>query len=537
MRYTSWVIAAACGLWAGPALAAVGADRRTTLRLEPQRNVPIQTVFDSALTQQDDALDYAEDYDDELEGPLETAEHDDDGEGRTGTGHLSQWSRRNKEKFLEDLRSNNADDWVIVMGNEAGDLDSLVSALTLSYLFNHLDKPQKAVALLQTEQDALDLRPENSLALHYARMSSGHRDLLTIDELPIKPSEMWHRIKGIALVDHNVPRAIWERAQIVAIIDHHDDRGLANGTAQPRIVETAGSCSSLVTKYLLETMPGASTAYPPRDDATWDDADEVVSEGAVTGASALELAREAEVEGEADAAVRGPLPKELIELLLRTIAIDSDALKKDSSRPVDKLAVSRLFPYSSWRHRKMKEVMSILDDDMTQSRKALEGLDLRSLLRRDWKGDSLVTRSKKYPSISIGFASSPVSLEEQIRRTPEKTVPEWFAIERAWTSEIQADVTVALTNYRDKKGDKYRQIALVVAHGYGRRLHAGAANRLFHQLRSAIESAGIDNLEKWHRPDKKPLLARRAVYQYQSADASRKFWRPILEQAVRDWRG
>lgn len=43
----------------------------------------------------------------------------------------------------------------------------------------------------------------------------------------------------------------------------------------------------------------------------------------------------------------------------------------------------------------------------------------------------------------------------------------------AWTSEIQADVTVALTNYRDKKGDKYRQIALVVAHGYGRRLHAG----------------------------------------------------------------
>lgn len=64
-----------------------------------------------------------------------------------------------------------------------------------------------------------------------------------------------------------------------------------------------------------------------------------------------------------------------------------------------------------------------------------------------------------------------------------------------------------------------------------------AANRLFHQLRSAIESAGIDNLEKWHRPDKKPLLARRAVYQYRSADASRKFWRPILEQAVRDWRG
>lgn len=50
--------------------------------------------------------------------------------------------------------------------------------------------------------------------------------------------------------------------------------------------------------------------------------------------------------------------------------------------------------------------------------------------------------------------------------------PVWLL--SAWTSEIQADVTVALTNFHDKKtGEKYRQIALVVAHGYGRRLHAG----------------------------------------------------------------
>jgi hypothetical protein len=53
--------------------------------------------------------------------------------------------------------------------------------------------------------DALYLRPENALALHHARMATHHRDLLTIDELPVKPIEMWHRIKGIALVDHNVP--------------------------------------------------------------------------------------------------------------------------------------------------------------------------------------------------------------------------------------------------------------------------------------------------------------------------------------------
>lgn len=144
-------------------------------------------------------------------------------EEHTGTGRLSQWSRQNKvrtpfdglilrdeavlgslrrqtrsqDDFLEALRNNNADDYIVVMGNEAGDLDSLVSAVALSFMYNHLDPPQKAVALLQTEQgesssscmpeaathrlraDALDLRPENALALHYAKMSSGHRDLLS----------------------------------------------------------------------------------------------------------------------------------------------------------------------------------------------------------------------------------------------------------------------------------------------------------------------------------------------------------------------
>lgn len=118
-------------------------------------------------------------------------------------------------------------------------------------------------------------------------------------------------------------------------------------------------------------------------------------------------------------------------------------------------------------------------------------------------------------------------------------------------------MSVALTNFRDHKtGEKTRQIALVVAHGYGKRLHEGfahsptqishacldalvsrsSANRLFNQLRHAIEHAGVKDLDKWHRPDKKPLLARRAVYQYQG-NYSRKFWRPILENVVKEWEG
>lgn len=109
----------------------------------------------------------------------------------------------------------------------------------------------------------------------------------------------------------------------------------------------------------------------------------------------------------------------------------------------------------------------------------------------------------------------------------------------AWTSEIQADVTVALTNFRHPKtGRKTRQIAIVVAHGYGKRLHEGAANRLFHQLQDAIENAGIEGgLKKWKRPDGKKLLPRRAVYEYEAKGASRKWWRPKCEEVVRNWTG
>jgi hypothetical protein len=92
-----------------------------------------------------------------------------------------------------DVSSNNAQDWIVAMGNEAGgehcldlcfvrrsercnqrcprashsppsavtfaDLDSMVSALALAYTLSHdLKNPQKAVALLQTEQGELTAR-------------------------------------------------------------------------------------------------------------------------------------------------------------------------------------------------------------------------------------------------------------------------------------------------------------------------------------------------------------------------------------------
>lgn len=52
--------------------------------------------------------------------------------------------------------------------------------MALSYDIAHTKhRPAKALPLLQIETSAIDLRPENKLALREARMKHGHEDLLS----------------------------------------------------------------------------------------------------------------------------------------------------------------------------------------------------------------------------------------------------------------------------------------------------------------------------------------------------------------------
>ncbi|KAK8064536.1 hypothetical protein PG994_007174 [Apiospora phragmitis] len=92
--------------------------------------------------------------------------------------------RENKRQFLIDWQNGRSSEWIFAQGNEGGDLDSMTSALTWAYHLQHSTQndshPVKAIALLQTPTAALDLRPENKLALDNSKMSSGHSDILTL---------------------------------------------------------------------------------------------------------------------------------------------------------------------------------------------------------------------------------------------------------------------------------------------------------------------------------------------------------------------
>ncbi|KAF2258556.1 DHH phosphoesterase [Lojkania enalia] len=410
-----------------------------------------------------------------------------------GVGHFSDWSRTTKKEFLIDWQAGKASEWTLVQGNEGGDLDSMTAALAWAYHLEHstenTSRPLKAIALLQTPTDALDLRPENKLALDNSKMTSGHEDLLTIDELPEDPETLSHKVRGIVLVDHAEPLRKWSSAKILSIFDHHVDRGVAPD-AEPRIFEMTASCTTIVARQMLDELEKLPQEYH--------------------------------------------LAHELLELILSAIAIDSGGLTSDSTTDADIKTSERILKRSNWSNRELMEVMENLDDELSDSKKSLDHLSLRDLLRRDWKGDLVDTPSRRTPTVSLGFASIPYSMDYQINVTEFEELFDWFAIHAAWTAEIGVDISVCLNKYKvkenGKKKKKIREIVLVVRDDV--RIDEAQANSLFGVVKEAIESHTELGLKPWHRVDE--LAPRQMVWSHES-DASRKVIRPIVEDAVMGW--
>lgn len=409
-----------------------------------------------------------------------------------GVGHFSEWSRATKKEFLVDWQANKESDWIIVQGNEGGDLDSMAAALTWAYHLGHktanTSDPLKAIALLQTPTHALDLRPENKLALDNSQMTKGHEDLLTLSELPEDPETLGPKLRGIVLVDHAEPLRKWKGAKILSILDHHVDRGVAPD-AEPRIFEKAASCTTLVARQMLDELEKLPEEYH--------------------------------------------MPHELLELVLSAIAIDSGGLMSDATTKADKKVSKRVLKRSNWARKDLKDVMEDLDDNLSSAKKNLGDLELRDLLRRDWKGDLVDTPSPRTPTVSLGFASIPFSMDEQITRTDFQELFHWFAVHAAWTAEIGVDISVVLNKYKVKengKKKKIREVVLVVRDDV--RINETQADSLFRVTKEALENDKTLGLKPWYRASE--LGVRQMVWTHESG-AGRKIIKPIVEDAVMDW--
>jgi len=133
---------------------------------------------------------------------------------------------------------------VHVFGNEAGDLDSIVSSLAAAHLLRAMGTP--AVAVCTFPRAEFRLRNDAVVAFKRAGWALDATvapvDVTFADEETAAPS-------AVALTDHNALNRS-NGARVVAIFDHHEDQR-EHMDASPRVVDTrAGSACSLVVNAM-----------------------------------------------------------------------------------------------------------------------------------------------------------------------------------------------------------------------------------------------------------------------------------------------
>jgi exopolyphosphatase len=145
------------------------------------------------------------------------------------------------------------------MGNEAADLDSMVAAVAYGYLRNTLHPQNPVLPLIPIPREEFSFRPEAVYLFAEAGLNS--HDLIFIDDVDL---DTLFKDISLLLVDHNRLSRDYEKYgdQVATILDHHRDEGQYLH-CEPRIVQTMGSCCSLVIhefiRYGIAVPPSLAT--------------------------------------------------------------------------------------------------------------------------------------------------------------------------------------------------------------------------------------------------------------------------------------
>ncbi|OCH94607.1 DHH phosphoesterase [Obba rivulosa] len=400
---------------------------------------------------------------------------------------LASFLSSQRSAYLSALSSGTADEWIIATGNEAGDLDSLASAIAYAYYSSKLaPHPAPTVPLAHMARADLALRAENLHALARAGLDPAAPPLLFTDDLPEPlPTHMF------ALVDHNRLHPRFDRpgARVVAIVDHHADEG-HHTDADPRIVQVpVGSCASLVAQLL--------------------------------------------------AAHAESVPPALATLLLSAIAVDTNGLApRGKTTPADTAAASFLLPRSTLAPSAAfapdaphtHPALQALSAALAAHKAGVAHLGTRDLLRRDYKEYTLAARGAP---VRAGLASVPLGLRAWLARDG----PAFARGAEAWMAERGLAVLGVLTSWRDAekpgksgRGKHRREQAWVVrCDAEGGKL----AKRLFRGLEESEELRL--KAEAWEEVGLREGFGEgyeARVYKQKNTDATRKVTAPLMQKII-----
>ncbi len=159
------------------------------------------------------------------------------------------------QNYLATARADLTDTRLVVMGNEAADLDSMASSIAYGFLCSRLSPPVATLPVMPIARADFILRTEAVYVFQEAGIPL--EEVIFLDEVDL---DGLLTNAELMLVDHNVPGSGLQKfsGRVSGILDHHKDEGLFTG-AVPRIIQTLGSTATLVARQFQKNK----IAIPP----------------------------------------------------------------------------------------------------------------------------------------------------------------------------------------------------------------------------------------------------------------------------------
>lgn len=432
--------------------------------------------------------------------------------------------------------------FTIVVGNEAGDLDSMAASIAYAYFLAQSTKEHIVVALQQTAHADLFLRPENLATLRNAGIDTDH--LLCYDDLP---AAAWKDPRfSYVLVDHNKLLDQFEVEQdpaanerrVTGIIDHHADEG-HHLTADPRTIKVVGSCSSLVTLHF-------SSLLSPSPTSTVDYRIPTTLAELLIAAIFIDTSLKLVVQGGKSTIDDEAAYSLLVPRLPFVVALQqmNNTMANMSTPGLPAAPESELDKVYRIELQQKNEVLLAIKNDVM-------GMSGRDLLRRDYKEyvfDLPIDAGEGTPlsnSFRYGLATVPLSFADWITSTSRTTkgTNEWTPIQDAvvaWMQERNLNILGILTSFNlppskpGKRGKHVRQLFVaVIPLSY----NPEALEKVFEKMEAVDNVIRLSKLEK--AGGSETLLPSRTeavmrVYQQGNEKATRKQVAPLLLEKLEE---
>jgi exopolyphosphatase len=163
---------------------------------------------------------------------------------------LNDFLVRSKAQALNYLHTPDKQ-FYVVMGNEASDLDSMVSSIMFAF-FKSLNSGENEVYVPVINIPRIDFPLRTETSWLFAKVGLSLDNLLFIDEINLEALLERKQLRLI-LTDHNkLARHQAQYADVITeIIDHHRNENLYNPTR--RIIEPVGSATTLIAEEILDS--------------------------------------------------------------------------------------------------------------------------------------------------------------------------------------------------------------------------------------------------------------------------------------------